>query len=478
MRYILSLGLVLLATSASADDWAADWLQGSLTGGGPSSYNGATRDYMTMGNLSYRTRVSVDHPIRISPPRLKTMGCGGIDMFMGGISYMDMDMLVEKFEQMIQNGEVIAFQLAIKALSEKLGTTIEGIEAIINKLNNVQLDSCAMAKAAVTTVWDGGSASDAMGEVWSEISQGQDLSADGFKNAWDRAQDQRSTDNTPPASTQISREINACSSAVKEALLVDGSLLDYMSDQYGLTAYRDVIRGYVGDVLVDHSGPGNIPNPQPVPPCPGNDRTTVEDFIYGTSESKPTPTTTTLNPACYQNDNNINLTAITETNLRNLAEALRNPGVRTSDFPDLDDWISASPIPVYGIMKEAVNLRIEDEVIMELQNVIAYAFAYQIFDDLLKNSARMSSRLNSTLEGRSFDEAEAGADAEKKCNTKPYLNVISSYKKLGQTIRKQHSDIRNQYALQLESMTNRLNIVTRYESVGEKHRMKILGEKQ
>ena len=145
---ILTVCVLILPGLAVADDWVTDWIDDSMTGSGPSYYEGATRGYFSAGNLSLRSRVSSERPLTISPPRLKMGGCGGIDMFMGGISYMDLDMLVEKFELMIQNGEVIAFQIAIKALSEKLGTTVEQVEAILNKINGIQLDSCSMAKSA------------------------------------------------------------------------------------------------------------------------------------------------------------------------------------------------------------------------------------------------------------------------------------------------------------------------------------------
>lgn len=477
MRLFILLAF-LFSNFATADDWAADWLEGSISAGGPTYYSGATRGYLSAGNLSYRVRNDVDYPLTISAPRIKTMGCGGVDMFMGGISYMDLDMLVEKFEQMIQNGEVVAFQLAIKALSEKLGTTVEGIEAILNKINNIQLDSCAMAKGAVTTVFNGGSASDAMGEVWSEVSQDQDLSLDGFKNAYDRAVQMNDSNNTPATTTNISKEINACPAVVKQALLVEGSALNQLSESFGMLIYSEVFRGYIGDIYITHDGAGSLPNIQKIPPCRENDVSSSDDLVYGNSYARPSPTTTALVGACFQNDNTLNLLAVTEGHINDLISSLKNPSTPIASFEGLEDWLSAAPLPVYGIMQQAVTMNIEQEVSIEIQNMLAYAYAYQMFDDMYKISSRSMKDLTGSLSSSSYDEAQADGDENPRCNLKPYLHIIKAYEEWAKTIEKQHRAIRQQYLVQIDGMQNRMSVLSMYQNVADKNRMKILGTKQ
>lgn len=478
MNWLIALIALIFSNAAVADDWAADWLEGSISSGGPTYYSGATRGYLSAGNLSYRVRNDVDYPLTISAPRIKTMGCGGVDMFMGGISFMDLDMLVEKFEQMIQNGEVIAFQLAIKALSEKLGTTVEGVEAILNKINNIQLDSCAMAKGAVTTVFNGGTASDAMGEVWSEVSQGQDLSLGGFKNAYDRAVQMSDTNNTPASTTDISREINACPAVVKQSLLVEGSALDLLTSSFGMSIYSEVFRGYIGDIFITHDGPGSLPNIQKIPPCRENDVTSSDDLVYGNSYARPSPTSSALVGTCFQNDNSLNLLAITEGHLTDLITALKDPTTPLASFDGLEDWLSSAPFPVYGIMQQAVTMGIEQEVSLELQNMLAYAYAYQMFDDMYKVSSRSMRDLTGSLTSSSFDETQAGGDDNPKCNLKPYMHIIKGYEEWAKTIDRQHKAIRQQYLVQIDAMQNRMTVLSKYQSVSDKNKMKILGSKQ
>lgn len=476
MKVIASLVFLFFSPFTFAADWAADWLEGSLSGGGPTYYEGASRNYLSLGNLSYRTDASVDYPLTISAPRLKAAGCGGIDGFLGGISYMDLDMLVEKFEQMIQNGEVIAFQLAIKALSEKLGTTVEGIEAIINKINSVQLDSCAMAKAAVTTVVDGGGLGDAMGNVWEEVSQGQDMSADGFKNTYERAIEMASNNGTPSESTDISKEVNACPAYIKEALLFEGSLLESMAGDFGLTDYTDVLRGYIGDMYVLQDGDGNLPIMQEIPPCADNDLTNGDDLVYGTSYAAPAPDDESLVKECYQNDNRVNLVGLTEDNLSNLSSALKDPDTSLADYDGLANWIQSSPLPVYGIMQSAVNMGIEDEVNVELQNVLAYAYAYQMFDDLFKTASRMFNQITIAVATNSFDGEEAGEDDVKKCNLQPYMHLIKGYESFALKLNEQHQTMRESYGLQLGLMSHKLDVLSRYERHAEKYERTNMGQ--
>lgn len=478
MRTLLFLIPMVFSTAAHSADWAADWLEGSLSGGGPTYYEGASRNYLSVGNISYRANTGVDYPITISPPRLKAAGCGGIDGFLGGISFMDLDMLVEKFEQMIQNGEVIAFQLAVKALSEKLGTTVEGIEAIINKINSVQMDSCAMAKTAVTTIVDDGGLKDAMGNVWEEVSQGQDLSLDGFKNSWERAIANADNDNEPSGTTNMQREINACPAHIKEVLTFEGSALENLADDFGLAGYTDVIRGYTGDLVISHAGPGSLPIVQETAPCADNDLTSADDLVYGTSFAAEEPTIIDLQPICYQNGNRVNLIAFTEQNLNDLSSALKEPDTTIGSFDGLDEWITTAPLPVYGIMQSAVNMGIEQEVTREIQTVVAYAYAFQMFDDLFKTSSRMFTEVSRAVSTNSFDEAQAGSDDIKKCNLKPYMHIIKAYEEFTQKMRTQHRAMRESYALQLERTSSALAMVNRYEQHAKDNEHRSMGQAQ
>ena len=88
----VSMLLVLPVEANFVDDWI-----GATAGGGPMYYQGQQRGYFTGGSYSARWGSSVDPLVNISLPKVKG-GCGGIDLFNGGVSFMDFDYLVKKLQ--------------------------------------------------------------------------------------------------------------------------------------------------------------------------------------------------------------------------------------------------------------------------------------------------------------------------------------------------------------------------------------------
>ena len=81
-------------------------------------------------------------------PRIKS-GCGGIDVFMGGFSFMNTDYLVNKLQAILAGAPAVAFDLALKTLCEQCSNTIKNFEALADKLNSMQFDECAASKELV-----------------------------------------------------------------------------------------------------------------------------------------------------------------------------------------------------------------------------------------------------------------------------------------------------------------------------------------
>src|SRR3546814_10637619 len=64
----------------------------------PGSFEDQTRGYLTAVGMSGRVDVHNDYLMSLSLPKVKA-GCGGIDMFLGGMSFLDPDYLVQKLER-------------------------------------------------------------------------------------------------------------------------------------------------------------------------------------------------------------------------------------------------------------------------------------------------------------------------------------------------------------------------------------------
>ena len=81
------------STPASAQSWAESWFD-NVTYTSPGSFEDQTRGYLTAGGMSGRVDVHNDYLMSLSLPKVKA-GCGGIDMFLGGMSFLDPDYLVQ-----------------------------------------------------------------------------------------------------------------------------------------------------------------------------------------------------------------------------------------------------------------------------------------------------------------------------------------------------------------------------------------------
>lgn len=89
-----------IATPASAQSWAESWFD-NVTYTSPGSFEDQTRGYITAGGMSGRVDVHNDYLMSVTLPKVRA-GCGGIDMFLGGMSFLDPDYLVQKLESILR----------------------------------------------------------------------------------------------------------------------------------------------------------------------------------------------------------------------------------------------------------------------------------------------------------------------------------------------------------------------------------------
>src|SRR3546814_6193761 len=70
-------------------------------------------------------------------------------MFLGGMSFLDPDYLVQKLESILQAAPAVAFQYLLETLDEKMGNIISKMEAATNFLNSIQVNDCRLANRMV-----------------------------------------------------------------------------------------------------------------------------------------------------------------------------------------------------------------------------------------------------------------------------------------------------------------------------------------
>jgi len=114
----------------------------------PGAYMGQTMGYLTPGALNIRATTNTIKPFTITPPRFKA-GCGGIDMFFGGISFINKEQFIALAKQIGQNAIGYAFHLALNAICTSCESMLQNLQNFIQKLNKLQTDTCTAAETLV-----------------------------------------------------------------------------------------------------------------------------------------------------------------------------------------------------------------------------------------------------------------------------------------------------------------------------------------
>ena len=105
---LTTLSAMGMAAPAHAQSWAEHWFD-NVTYTSPGSFEDQARGYVTAGGFSGRVDVHNDYLMSVTLPKVRA-GCGGIDMFLGGMSFLDPDYLVQKLESILQAAPAVAFQ--------------------------------------------------------------------------------------------------------------------------------------------------------------------------------------------------------------------------------------------------------------------------------------------------------------------------------------------------------------------------------
>lgn len=395
----LTISLLLhpvVATSA----WVDDWLNQRTTTS-PNYLSGQQRGYYSGGSFNARWPSSVSYPVTIETPRIKS-GCGGIDVFMGGFSFMNTDYLVNKLQGFLSGAAAVAFDLGLKTLCEQCSNTIKNFEAISDKLNSMQLDECAAAKELVGVVMDenGFHSSEVMKEKLGTSIKENKLSQ-GLSEMWDIITTQDRANNNVPQPVDVSRVTSGCNSEITSTFLSGGSLLDNVGSKISLPSdYTSLIRGLVGDVNLE--GPANAYKISYEPPCSENNPDDINSFTSGEVFAKNAGGT------CSQiTDTNRDLRQYVQNTLTSIADKIENKGVLSAAE---EMFLAASPLSALPILKTAVGSGTKEAAVAGLADITANAYALQMLSDLYVRAETIAWKAREMLEKQA--EATAGQPSE------------------------------------------------------------------
>lgn len=149
----LATTCVLIGSGAHADissDLSNFGFEGNYTS--PKAYQGQASGHYSGGSIFERTPVRDLQLFHIDVPSFRT-GCGSIDIFNGALSFIKSDQLVEMAKNIMSNAPGYAFQLALETSVPQIKHTLDVVQSWANRLNQNNINSCAMAQDLVGGLW-------------------------------------------------------------------------------------------------------------------------------------------------------------------------------------------------------------------------------------------------------------------------------------------------------------------------------------
>jgi conjugative transfer pilus assembly protein TraH len=118
----------------------------------PNAYKGQSAGYYTGGSIFARNSVRNYQLAQITLPSYRS-GCGGIDLFMGGFSFINAQQFIEAMKNTLNNASGYAFTLALESATPEIANVMKYAQDLANKVNASNINSCETAAGLVGTAW-------------------------------------------------------------------------------------------------------------------------------------------------------------------------------------------------------------------------------------------------------------------------------------------------------------------------------------
>jgi conjugative transfer pilus assembly protein TraH len=418
---------------AHAQGWAESWFD-NVTYTSPGSFSDQARGYVTAGGMSGRIDVHDDYLMSMSLPKVKA-GCGGIDMFLGGMSFLDADYLVQKLESILQAAPAIAFQYLLETLDEKMGNILSKMEAVTNYLNSIQVNDCRLANRMVQVA----KGDDNMSGIIEEMTGSKSVS-EGFAKSYQQSREKLKSNNNNPTE-DLKDALENCPAEVTD-IFKTGSLLAHAASRVGAGDWAGVMRARVGDVYMRWDSGDKVPIFSAIPACPHQDTDSSDDFLTGKVQTRAlnVPPTATDCSA----DSGKGALELSRNRLQSISTKIKSRSALSSDEKQF--VANVKTLPVYRMLEWGVRQGVPDSVIADTDELVALTLAYQMLNDLSRSIdfAVTNAERGTTVAGAS------SSDSTKICQTK-ILSGIEQLRDLREEVLRQRAQMRQSYLAALSA---------------------------
>jgi conjugative transfer pilus assembly protein TraH len=442
LRTIVAWQLTIMATPVSAQSWAESWFDhATYTSSG--SFSDQTRGYVSAGGMSGRVDVHSDYAMSLTLPKVKA-GCGGIDMFLGGMSFLDPDYLVQKLESILQAAPAVAFQYLLETLDEKMGNIISKMEATTNYLNSIQVNDCRLANRAVQIA----KGDDNMSGIIEEMTGYKSVKS-GFAKSYQNSREKIQANANNPTE-DLKDALANCPAEVTE-IFRTGSLLAHAAGRVGAADWAGVMRARVGDVYMRWDPADKVPLFSAIPACPAQDSDSPQDFLSGRVQRRALniPATAT---DCSADGAGRGALALARDRMQGIADKIRTRGALTAE--ERQFVANVRTLPIYRLLEYGVRQGVTDSVIGDTDELVALSLAYQMLDDLTRS---IDYALTNAERGTTNAGAADGANVN-LCQTRILTKGVEQLRDLRDEVLRQRAQMRQSYMAAL----NQANLSANY----------------
>jgi conjugative transfer pilus assembly protein TraH len=426
---------VCTSAPAHAQSWAESWFD-NVTYSSPGSFSDQTRGYVTAGGMSGRVDVHNDYLMSLTLPKVKA-GCGGIDMFLGGMSFLDPDYLVQKLESILQAAPAVAFQYLLETLDEKMGNIISKMEAATNYLNSIQVNDCRLANRMVQIA----TGDDNMSGIIEEMT-GYKSVKEGFAKSYQQSREKIQANANSPTE-DLKDALENCPAEVTD-IFRTGSLLAHAAGRVGASDWAGVMRARVGDVYMRWDPADKVPIFSAIPACPHQDSESIDDFLTGKVQSRALNLPPT-SADCSINGSGKGALVLARARMDSIAGKIRSRGALTAEEQQF--VANVRTLPVYRLLEWGVRQGVTDSVIADTDELVALTLAYQMLNDLTRSIDFAVSNAE-----RGVSAADAGdAGNAKLCQTRILTKGIEQLRDLRDEVLRQRAQMRQSYMAALQS---------------------------
>ncbi|CCA93225.1 MULTISPECIES: conjugal transfer protein TraH [Novosphingobium] len=434
---VSALALLAACTAtapAHAQSWAESWFD-NVTYTSPGSFEDQARGYVTAGGMSGRVDVHNDYLMSLTLPKVKA-GCGGIDMFLGGMSFLDPDYLVQKLESILQAAPAVAFQYLLETLDEKMGNIISKMEAATNFLNSIQVNDCRLANRMVQIA----KGDDNMSGIIEEMT-GYKSVREGFAKSYQQSREKIQANQNNPTEDLKDALVN-CPAEVTD-IFRTGSLLAHAASRVGAGEWASVMRARVGDVYMRWDPADKVPLFSAIPACPHQDNESPDDFLSGKVQRRALNIPAT--GADCSTDTGKGALELARTRMQSITTKIRTRAALTAEEKQF--VANVRTLPVYRMLEWGVRQGVPDSVIADTDELVALTLAYQMLNDLTRS---IDFAVFNAERGVSTAGAADAADTN-VCQTRILSKGIEQLRDLREEVLRQRAQMRQSYIAALNS---------------------------